>query len=567
MVESTAGRSPDLRGEVRALILVRLLVMTVLGLLTWGAARESALEISPGPAIALLVGIWALTILYWAGLRFGISLTSLVAAQLILDLFLETLIVAGTGAAKSPFTILYLLTIFTAGALGGRRASVLTALGAALCYAAVAALPAAAAETGRAAALLRVVVSGATFLLMGVFSGLLSERLHRQRQGFENATEELARVRTSTDRIMEKMPIGLLTATAQGKILRINQAAREILGIRPHADLADTDLAEFLEPLAPELVDALESILITGKWSLREEIVLYEKGEARPIGVAITPLVSSEGALDGVIVTFNDLSELRQMEAKLLRSEQLATLGELAAGVAHEIRNPLASISGAVQVLKGEVREDGDEAELMELIVRESERLNRIITGFLDYTRDHSPSRDAHDVSVIAREVVRLIQHDKQLTMGKTILVEFPKNQQFTAEVEQEGLRQVFINLARNALEAMQLGGILRITGENPGRGRIYVVFRDTGVGIAPHELEHVFKPFHTSKEGGTGLGLAIANRIVESSGGAVRIKSTPGMGTAVTVELKAARESSPSSHTEELPTSSEGTRSVEATS
>jgi two-component system, sporulation sensor kinase E len=168
---------------------------------------------------------------------------------------------------------------------------------------------------------------------------------------------------------------------------------------------------------------------------------------------------------------------------------------------------------------------------------------------------------------VIAREVVRLIQHDKQLTMGKTILVEFPKNQPFLAEVEQEGLRQVFINLARNALEAMQLGGILRITGENPGRGRIFVVFRDTGVGIAPHELEHVFKPFHTSKKGGTGLGLAIANRIVESSGGAVRIKSTPGMGTAVTVELKAARETSPSSHTEQLPTSSEGTRSVEATS
>jgi two-component system sensor histidine kinase PilS (NtrC family) len=223
------------------------------------------------------------------------------------------------------------------------------------------------------------------------------------------------------------------------------------------------------------------------------------------------------------------------------RSEQLANLGELAAGMAHEIRNPLASISGAIQVLRAEAPEEGEEAELMDLIVRESDRLNRTINGMLDYTRDHSLSRDVHDVAAIAREVGRLVSHDQDLSMGKTILLEFPAEQDFRAEVEEAGLRQVFFNLARNALEAMGVGGILRITGESPGDGRIYVVFRDTGVGIPPHELESVFKPFHTSKREGTGLGLSIASRIVEGNGGAIRVKSTPGMGTAFTVELAAA--------------------------
>lgn len=219
------------------------------------------------------------------------------------------------------------------------------------------------------------------------------------------------------------------------------------------------------------------------------------------------------------------------------RSEQLAHLGELAAGVAHEIRNPLASISGAVQVLCDDDSRADEDRELMELIVRESDRLNRIIEGVLDYTRDHSGSRRMHDVSMTAREVVRLLGHDQKLMLGKTILLEFPDGRDYRAEVEEGGLKQVFLNLAKNALEAMGVGGILRITGETH-EGSVYVTFKDTGPGIAARDLEEIFKPFHTSKKGGTGLGLSIATRIVEGNGGAIRVRSTPGVGTAFTVEL-----------------------------
>ncbi|MBZ0267718.1 hypothetical protein K8I85_06150, partial [bacterium] len=323
--------------------------------------------------------------------------------------------------------------------------------------------------------------------------------------------------------------------------VRANQAVRGLLGLKPIEPLVGQDLGTILEGIAPSLLSAMEAVLLTGKWAVREEIVMRRGAKEHPMGVSFAPFVNEEDdTLEGLIVTFSDLRHVRRMEDEMRRSGQLSSMGELAAGVAHEIRNPLASISGAVQVLSADADRDGDEHELMELIVSESRRLNRIIEGVLDYTQDHSTSRRIHDVSQTAREVVRLVRHDSALTVGRTIVMEFPADQDFRAEVEENGLKQVFLNLIRNALQATSVGGILRVTGE-VNDGRIYVVFRDTGHGIQPQELEDIFRPFHTSKSGGTGLGLSIASRIVEGNGGTIQVKSTPGIGTAFTVELPAA--------------------------
>jgi signal transduction histidine kinase len=283
-------------------------------------------------------------------------------------------------------------------------------------------------------------------------------------------------------------------------------------------------------------------VLLTREWSLREEIVVETGAGPHPVGVAITPLVHDGTVLEEVIVTLTDLHDVRHMEKEMRRSEQLATLGELAAGVAHEIRNPMASISGAVQVLRADAKAEGDEAELLDLIMRESDRLNRIIDGVLDYTRDRSGARRVHDLSAVAAEVARLIQHDQDLCEGKSIVLEFANALDFRAEVEEGGMKQVFFNLIRNALEAMPKEGVLRVSGERPNDRRIRIVFRDTGVGIPPRELEQIFKPFHTTKPDGTGLGLSIASRIVEANDGTIQVKSTPGVGTAITIELPAVR-------------------------
>jgi two-component system sensor histidine kinase PilS (NtrC family) len=390
-----------------------------------------------------------------------------------------------------------------------------------------------------------ICVHSAALLLLGLLSGYIAERSRRTRSALQTASEELQRVMTSTDQILQNMPIGLMTASSQGTILRSNRAARSLLGLDPEDDLVGQPLAELLGSFAPQMIESVEEVLVHREWSVREEILVGSEAGPRPIGVSVAPLEHDGTVLEDVIVTMTDLHDVRHMEREMRRSEQLATLGELAAGVAHEIRNPMASISGAVQVLRTEVKSEGDEAELMDLIVRESDRLNRIIDGVLDYTRDHSGSRSVHNLSDTAAGVARLVQHDQDLCVGKTIVLEFPEDGDFRTEVEEGGMKQVFFNLVRNALEAMDVGGILRITGESAA-GRVRVVFRDTGAGIPPHELDQIFKPFHTSKNGGTGLGLSIASRIVEGNDGTIQVKSTPGVGTAITIDLPAAAPSRP---------------------
>jgi two-component system sensor histidine kinase PilS (NtrC family) len=554
----------DLAFQVRGLILVRLLVMTLLGLLLWGAGQAGFLRVSAGPPLVLLGAVWVLTLLYWAGLRFGIPLAGLVAVQIALDIALETAIVVGSGGIESPFILLYFVTTFTGAMYLGRRGAIVTACAGIAMLGAIGVVIGD--GTGRALERNRLIyevcVDSAALLLLALLSGFLAERSRRTRRALQTASEELRRVMTSTDQILQSMPIGLLTASNQGTILRSNRAARELLGLDPEDDLVGQPLPQLLGTFAPGLVESVEEVLLTREWSLREEIVVETGSGPHPVGVAVTPLVHDGTVLEEVIVTLTDLHDVRHMEKEMRRSEQLATLGELAAGVAHEIRNPMASISGAVQVLRAEAKAEGDEAELLDLIVRESDRLNRIIDGVLDYTRDRSGARGVHDLSAVAAEVARLIQHDQDLCEGKSIVLEFSKPQDFRAEVEEGGMKQVFFNLVRNALEAMPKGGVLRISGERPNERRIRIVFRDTGTGIPPRELEQIFKPFHTSKPDGTGLGLSIASRIVEANDGTIQVKSTPGVGTAITVELPAARAARPVA-----PSASETPVPLEATS
>ncbi|MEZ5063085.1 MAG: histidine kinase dimerization/phospho-acceptor domain-containing protein [bacterium] len=488
-------------GGIRGLIPVRLLVILGLGALLWGAARSGALELEPGPLVGVLAALWLLTLLTWGGVKLGISMPLLLGSQLALDLVLATLLVGATGGVGSPLVFLYLATVVMAGLFFGRRAAVWAAIGAILGWAGIAFLVGDGATLPVERAWWLVSIHAGAFVLLALLSGALAEGARRSQEEADTANEELARVQTSTERMLEHVPTGILTIGNDGRLLRANHAARKLLGVADHEEVVGQDAGGFLDKLSPRLLEGLEATLLTRRWAVREEIVVPAEGGERFLGVAFTPLGEGEDDLDGVIVTLTDLSHARRMEDQMWRAEQLARLGELAAGAAHEIRNPLASISGAVQMLR-EIAADGDEAELLELIVRESDRLNRIIDGMLDYTRDHSGTRAVHDVSLTAREVVRLAQHDRSLTMGKTILVEFPEDQRFLAEAEEGGMKQVFLNLVRNALQAMGVGGILRISGQ-VADDRIYVVFRDTGAGIPAHELERPVQAVSTTKKGG----------------------------------------------------------------
>ena len=528
--------SPAKKPAVRPGLLVPacIAVSALVCVMLWTAEETRHLDIPAAPSILLLAGISALVGARTLRIGPAFTLDTILGVHLMVTFVLITVLVFFTGGLASPFAILYILTTII-GTLYRELRGGLTFAGFSCLVIGIFAL-----QQGHGA--LTLLAHACAVFATAILVGTMVRGARRRDEKLQTAKEEREKFDASTQRVLESIPIGIVSAAVDGKILRINHSAAEILGLSQQLNGTAPDLRDSLSKLAPQLVDAFESAAAIGKWSVREELRLGEGRGSRPIGISMTPYLGEDETPAGVVVAITELQEMRRMEKEMRRSEQLATLGELAAGVAHEIRNPLASISGSVQVLRDEIKGSGDAAELMDLIVKESERLNRIINGFLDYTRDHSLSKSMHDLSLTAHEVVRLLSNDKKLSLGKTILVEFPPSQDFHAMVEEEGMKQVFFNLARNALEAMHLGGILRITGESPGDGRIHVVFRDTGVGIAPHELEHVFKPFHTSKQEGTGLGLSIASRIVEGHGGAIRIRSTPGMGTAITVELPAAQ-------------------------
>lgn len=261
------------------------------------------------------------------------------------------------------------------------------------------------------------------------------------------------------------------------------------------------------------------------------------------MGISTSVLVDAQGGRRGVIALFQDLSEVKALEDRIRRGETLAAIGELSAGIAHEIRNCLNPIAGSVEVLQRELQVTGENARLLELIVRESERLDNFIRELLDYARERPLKTERVDLAALTTETAEVARRHPSMGAGKTVRVEAPAEPVWT-QVDFEQTKQVLLNLMINGLEAIDGAGtvVARVDAGN-GRGKARpgfaaVEIRDTGAGIRPDELRQVFEPFYSTKQGGTGLGLAIANRIVERHGGTVEIESRVGVGTTLRLWL-----------------------------
>jgi two-component system sensor histidine kinase PilS (NtrC family) len=245
----------------------------------------------------------------------------------------------------------------------------------------------------------------------------------------------------------------------------------------------------------------------------------------------------------GQIIVFTDLRKVKKLEKKLRQADKLKAVGELAAGIAHEIRNPLAAISGSIEMLVDCT--DGDEANrrLFEVVLKESSRLNDIIEGFLNYTRPKPPDLQRVDVSELLEEVVLLMSNDPAVSTGIKISIDRRSD-----EVEIEGdpgqLKQVFINLIKNAADAIGECGEIRISvARDPGGRSLNVVVSDTGCGMDESQLKDVFNPFFTTKANGMGIGLSVAEKLIRSHGGQISVESRMGEGTAFTISLPCRRE------------------------
>jgi two-component system sensor histidine kinase HydH len=329
------------------------------------------------------------------------------------------------------------------------------------------------------------------------------------------------------------MPIGLVAVDMQGGVISFNQTAEDLFRLS-----SQEVVGEPAKEILPESLWSLtETIHADSQVVLREIECSMEDGRRIPLDVSVSVLAGEEGAAPGYIILFKDMTEVQELKREVERNQRLASLGRLAAGIAHEIRNPLSSIKGFATYFKERYREIPEDLKTAEIMIQEVERLNRVISQLLEFARPVTIQKRPTSIQSIIKHSLRMIERDAE-ERAVRVMTEL-SDAVGEVSVDPDRLNQVFLNLYLNALEAMEDGGTLSVAllqGE-ASRG-IKIVVSDTGMGIPKEDLEHIFDPYFTTKQSGTGLGLAIVHKVIESHKGEIRVESEPGRGTQVEITL-----------------------------
>ena len=547
----TPGTDLDLRAAVKAVIVGRMALITLVATMAAAFSDGYSGLAQHGP-FAFLVALSAgLAVAYYRAARGGAEVQPLLATQFFVDVAIISYLLLFTGGASSPFAPLFLLGPLLGGVFltvrGGLIFAVVSASAYTLIYAADRSgflAPAVSGLTERlsdGALRLRVALYVPLLLLVGIIGGAIGRRLREGARALRQAQAELHRALFDTESILENMSSGLASVDALGTVRHWNRAATEIVGLPADAVRGRHYREAFgpgLESFAEQLHETLESGAAVSR---HEAHVTRGDGSAVPLGLSTSLLRDIYGERRGVIAVFQDLSEVRELESRVRHQETLAAIGELSAGIAHEIRNCLNPIAGSVEVLQRELKVSGENARLLELIVRESERLDSFILELLDYARERPLQPEAVEIGGLVRDAVDVARRHPSVTAGKSVSLVLGDDA-YWARVDYEQMKQVLLNLLINGLEAIEGAGqvTVRAIGEAAaGRGgRVGFEVRDNGIGIPAEELGRVTEPFFSTKNGGTGLGLAIVNRIVERHGGALDIESRVGEGTVLRVWL-----------------------------
>ena len=516
----------------------------------WSPPRGA---LGPLPRGAFVGAVSLLTILYALVLRFSrLPLRAQAAAQFFFDVLLVTWLVWERGDLHSPYVALYIVIISAATLFLGARGALLTSVGCAACYTAATLSAATGWPFGRGpgaeAATLAQSVATAGLNVVGIFVvGLLAARLAERQSRSDvqliETTHALTHLRALHERIVESIRSGVITTDLKGRVYTVNAAGVEMTGYDA-ADLRGQPVSILFGDISGKIEESLRAAR-EGQASPRFEAeCLTADGLRVRLGYSIFPLAAEQGeTTTGLVITFQDLTHVRAMEETSRRQERLSAVGRVAAGIAHEIRNPLAAMRGSIQVLQSEVQADPSQAELMGIVLRESDRLNRIITDFLTYARPRPVELAEIDLRDPLRETFTLLRHSPEVRDGQVLTEDLPA-EPVRVMADAAGVRQVFWNLARNALAAMPEGGELRaVMRRDAETGRARVTFTDTGRGMTPEQVERLFEPFTSSNTGGTGLGLSIVYQIVRDHGGTINVRSREGHGTTITVELPAVGE------------------------
>ena len=502
-------------------------------------------EDSPDGLLLVFSAIFAFSIVYIICLRFVPAPLWQVRAQFAVDLIAITWLVTQTGDIISPYVTLYVVLISVAGFFLGKTETLVLAIVCAVAFTALSVLASnslinsAAGEQPGSRILQIVGVNDVAILLVGLLAARLSER-RRLSEELKHSEESFADLHLLHERMVESIGSGLVTTDLSGRIYAFNRAAEAITDVRV-SDALGRSVDEVLgRSIGAEVERCLESAKGGTPIDINFEAG-FQNGTGPPrvtASCSIAPLLGRSGNTTGLIITLLDVTHMRELEESVRHSDRLAAVGRMAAGLAHEIRNPLGSMSSALQFLQERPGRPADESNLMDIVLRESDRMNNIITNFLAFARPASNGptlqHEVIDVSTSLSDCVALIKHSPESTPSHEFAVDAEDGLQIEGDETQ--LKQVCWNLARNAIEAMPNGGKLTVSAFSEA-GSVVVLFSDTGVGMEREMVGRVFEPF-VSGSGGMGLGLSIVHRIVQEHGGRISVDSVPGRGTTVRVEF-----------------------------
>jgi two-component system sensor histidine kinase PilS (NtrC family) len=546
LLPSPGARDPLLlRRQLKWLIAIRLVVVTSVFLLFFLLALLPA-EATTLPAprfVLLLVGLaYGFSLVYIALLLLQRHPEVQAYVQFLGDLLLITAMVYWFGGSSSPFSMLYLIVISVAAALLRRRAVVLVCNVAYLLYAGTLLglhygwfpVPALAAEPTSVWRLLY----GLSIHLLGFygvafFTSYLARNATAVERELAEQRESLADLQVVYQDVVQSISSGLMTTDLAGAITSVNRSGEQMLRreggqlVGRHVREAGLFPAASWERLAHEC---------SRRRPVRTEVQQGGPDGDSWLGFTMTPLTDAHGSHGGYIIVFQDLTEWRALQAELRMKDRMAAVGELAAGIAHEIGNPLAAISGSVQMLSPAAETDPHKSKLLSIVLRESQRLDRTIKSFLQFARPKERSSVWFDIARLLSEHVELLSNSPERSPAHRLVVDLePPSARVLGDPDQ--ISQIFWNLARNALRAMPDGGVLQVSGRLLD-GHYQLRVADTGRGMTADEREKLFQPFHSFFDHGTGIGMAIVYRIVQEHGGRLTVDSAPGAGTVICAEL-----------------------------
>jgi two-component system, NtrC family, sensor histidine kinase PilS len=542
----------ELRHKVGWLIAIRAVISTVLlGSATLAQIRAPGLFLGD-PFFFLIALTYGLTITYALTLRFVDRHQWLVDVQLAGDALIVSAFIYFTGGITSYFASLYVLPIVAGSIVQFRRGGFLVATFSTVLYVGLVLAQYLTAEgllnlwfdsasialPSRSVAQYTVALNVFGFVAVALLSGSLANSLRSAGARLQQASTEIAGLQALNQHVIDSLPSGLATTDVAQRILTFNRAAEAITGVLFRSAVG-RPIGDVLQ-LPAGVSDTLPQDLVGGiprRYEFRHR-TLDHRGDI-DVGLTATHLETPVGRA-GFLFTFQDVTSIKKLERDHAIQQRLAAVGEMAAGIAHEIRNPLASMSGSIQILRQELPLSVEQEQLMDIVLRESERLNTTIRSFLAYARPQRFQIARHDARRALNDTALLLRHSAEVHEGHVIDVDVPGDALWY-DADEGQIKQIVWNLATNGLRAMPDGGRLQlIAAVEPPSGGIVITVRDEGVGIAPGDLDGLFQPFHGTFARGSGLGLAIVHRIVSDYNGEIQVSSQPGAGTAVSVRLPA---------------------------